>query len=162
MNSLLTPAVLDQLKIKIRQSVQDTASFMFSFDLSSCVVQSRDDVRLPSKASAMLQSPDGVAVLHLTIPNFIAQKLAVAIGAGDDPEDGMLQDIACEITNIVAHAIQAYFAGFPSGDVVEVGMPQTGHIITSLGGGDIETLRLSAPDGSADPVLLDFVFSRSP
>ncbi|MDR3423594.1 MAG: hypothetical protein P4M13_00735 [Alphaproteobacteria bacterium] len=161
MNKLFTLQVLEELKKTIRQCLEDTITFMFNFDISLCDSPKEAKDKEPVCASVILSSAATRALLYVTIPNPVANELALVIGAGDLPKDQMLQDIACELANIVAHAIQGYFDRLPSAVSFDVGLPQKGLVSPHLPSEDAGILKLPTPADGVDPICLDFVFSKS-
>ncbi len=159
MKSLFTPERSEELRPLIRKTLISAFNVMFNLDPSlsaSCEKGTGPEV----KAYIELKTDKGrSAFLNVVVTSEIIGKLCEMLGCekGEDREK-MGQEIACEVANIIGHAIRSYLIDNTK-VTIEAGLPRPGARQKSPS--DIVALSLQALGKTNDAASIDFVFSKT-
>jgi len=157
--SLFTPERSEELRPLVRKTLISAFNVMFNLDPSlsaSCGKGKGPEVR----AHIELKSGKGKsAFLNVVVTSEIIDKLCEMLGCEkDEDRDKMGQEIACEVANIIGHAIRTYFIENTKA-TIDVGLPKPG--ARERAPSDIVALSLQALGKTNDAASIDFVFSKT-
>ncbi len=158
MKSLFTPECSEELKPLIRKTLISAFNVMFNLDPSQSASCGKGDGS-SVKAYVVLKAAMGTAYLNVAVTNDITNKLCEMLGQDKgESRDIMGQEIACEVANIIGHAIRSYFIE-NTGTTMTVSLPKAG--FKEKAPSDIVALSLQALGRTNDAASIDFVFSKT-
>ena len=160
MKSLFTPEITEELGPLVRKTLISAFNVMFNLDPSQSASCEGGENAAVVAAHIELKTDTERAVLNVAVTEDIINNICKMLSADDDivQTKEMGDAIACEVANIVGHAIRSYFIE-TSGKDISVGVPRSG--LAESAPSDFVALSLRALGKTNDAASIDFVCSQS-
>jgi hypothetical protein len=126
MSFALSPQSLTAIRRNISSSVTDTFQMMFQMDIFSMPEFQQSEENKPICAFMELVHQDTRACITISITRMVVEHIGGLLapgGAGSSPE--VVQDIVCEVTNIVGNHLRSYLSDKLSAEF-KISMPRPG------------------------------------
>ncbi len=132
---------------------------MFNLDPSLSASCGRGKGRVVKAHIDLKADSEKPAYLNVAVTSEIIEKLCEMLGCEkEEDRENMGQEVACEVANIIGHAIRGYFIE-NTRTTIAVGFPKPG--FRQRAPSDVIALSLQALGKTNDAASIDFVFSKT-